>query len=80
MMLFLVVTLAQMPAPNAPNVDMSGVAIFEGGAFTRGTESGLAVGRYGDGWYVNELGADPVDVASFGLDKHETNVSSYAAF
>ncbi|MGC6418899.1 MAG: formylglycine-generating enzyme family protein [Bradymonadia bacterium] len=80
MMLFLVVVLAQMPAPNAPNVDMSGVAIFEGGAFTRGTESGLAVGRYGDGWYVNELGADPVDVASFGLDKHETNVSSYADF
>ena len=38
MMLFLVVVLAQMPAPNAPNVDMSGVAIFEGGAFTRGTE------------------------------------------
>ena len=38
------------------------------------------MGRYGDGWYVNELGAGPVDVASFGLDKYETNVSSYAAF
>ena len=55
------------------------MAIFEGSAFTRGTESGLAVGRYGDdGMSMNCVG--PVDVALFGLDKYETNVSSYAAF
>ncbi len=53
--LFVLAGLLQIPPANAPAIDMARMVSFEASQFQMGTPPDLNVGRYGDGWYVNEV-------------------------
>ena len=58
----------------APLADLNAVSV------SRGTEASLPVGRYGDGWFVNEQPGKELDVAAFQIDAREVSVEDWAAY
>ena len=76
----LVVALLQVAPPNAPLLEVEDMASYEAGRFTMGTPSDLTVGRYGDGWYINQTPAHVVNLSPFSLDREEVTIREYALF
>ena len=74
------IALLLQPAPHGPSVDPASMVMFEVGAITMGTPDDLAVGRYGDGWFINQTPAHEVALAAFALDPHEVSVGEFAQF
>jgi formylglycine-generating enzyme required for sulfatase activity len=68
------------PSPNAPLIDMDQMTSFADSTFQMGTAADLMVGRYGDGWYVNETPQRDVQVQAFSIDNHEVSVQEFALF
>ena len=75
----LVVALLQL-GPHAPVVDPASMVMFPAGTQLMGTADDLMVGRYGDGWYVNQTPAHEVELGDFGLDVHEVSVGAFTRF
>jgi formylglycine-generating enzyme required for sulfatase activity len=78
--LSLLIGLLQVAPANAPRVQMSTMVAYESAAFEMGTAPDLDVGRYGDGWYVNEIGLRRVEVSPFSMDRFEVSTAEFALF
>ena len=76
----LTIALLQLAGAHAPTVDHDRMVAFEGAVFERGTPADNPVGRYGDGWYVNEQPSHPVTLGAYSLDRAEVSWADYALF
>jgi len=48
--------------------------------FEMGLAADLDVGRYGDGWYVNEVGLRSIELSAFSMDRFEVSTTEFASF
>ena len=80
MNMLLIGVFFQMVGVHAPTIDHSTMVEVSTGSFVRGTPTDNPVGRYGDGWYVNEQPSHDVTLRAFSIDRSEVTNDQYALF